>query len=63
MMKKPSPKPVAIMGYTIVFITFGVFGGWAAVAKLDAAVVARHYYDKGNTGLTLAISDEDDYES
>jgi len=28
------------MGYAIVFLTFGVFGGWAAVAKLDSAVFA-----------------------
>ncbi|RMF17306.1 MAG: HlyD family type I secretion periplasmic adaptor subunit [Alphaproteobacteria bacterium] len=41
MVEKPSPKPIAFMGYLIIFITFGVFGGWAAVAKLDSAVVAR----------------------
>jgi membrane fusion protein, type I secretion system len=40
MVQKPSPKPIAIMGYAIIFLTFGVFGGWAAVAKLDSAVVA-----------------------
>jgi HlyD family type I secretion membrane fusion protein len=40
MVKKPSPKPIAIMGYTIIFLTFGVFGSWAAVAKLDSAVYA-----------------------
>ncbi len=40
MVSKPSPKPVALMGYVLLFITFGVFGGWAAVAKLDSAVVA-----------------------
>ncbi|MGC1506295.1 MAG: HlyD family type I secretion periplasmic adaptor subunit [Sulfitobacter sp.] len=40
MAKKPSPKPVALMGYILIFITFGVFGGWAAVAKLDSAIVA-----------------------
>lgn len=40
MAEKPSPKPVALMGYFIIFLTFGVFGGWAAVAKLDSAVVA-----------------------
>lgn len=40
MAQKPSPKPVALMGYILLFITFGVFGGWAAVAKLDSAVVA-----------------------
>lgn len=38
--KKPNPKPVALAGYVLLFITFGVFGGWAAVAKLDSAVVA-----------------------
>jgi HlyD family secretion protein len=37
---KPSPRPIALLGYTIVFITFGVFGSWAAIAKLDSAVVA-----------------------
>lgn len=40
MAKKSSTRPVAIMGYAIVFLTFGVFGGWAAVAKLDSAVFA-----------------------
>ena len=39
-LKKPNPKPVALAGYVLLFITFGVFGGWAAVAKLDSAVVA-----------------------
>ncbi|MTJ06052.1 MAG: HlyD family type I secretion periplasmic adaptor subunit [Sediminimonas qiaohouensis] len=40
MAKKPSPRPIAIMGYAIVILTFGVFGSWAAVAKLDSAVFA-----------------------
>ena len=40
MAKKPSPRPIAIMGYVIVILTFGVFGSWAAVAKLDSAVFA-----------------------
>lgn len=40
MAKKPNPKPFAIMGYAIIFVTFGVFGSWAAIAKLDSAVVA-----------------------
>lgn len=35
-----SIRPIVIMGFSIIFVTFGVFGGWAAVAKLDAAVVA-----------------------
>lgn len=40
MAKKLSPRPVALTGYILIFITFGVFGGWAAFAKLDSAVVA-----------------------
>lgn len=40
MANKPSPKPIAIMGYAIVILTFGVFGSWASVAKLDSAVFA-----------------------
>lgn len=40
MTKKPSTRPVALMGYAIIFIMFGVFGSWAAVAKLDSAVFA-----------------------
>ena len=39
-LQKPSPKPVALAGYVLLFITFGVLGGWASVAKLDSAVVA-----------------------
>ena len=35
-----SIRPIVIMGFSVIFVTFGVFGGWAAVAKLDAAVVA-----------------------
>ncbi len=40
MADKPSPRPVALAGYILIFLTFGVFGSWAAVAKLDSAVVA-----------------------
>ena len=40
MARKPSPKPVALAGYVLIFLTFGVLGSWAAVAKLDSAVVA-----------------------
>ena len=40
MANKPSPKPVALAGYVLNFLTFGVLGSWAAVAKLDSAVVA-----------------------
>lgn len=39
-MKSKSIWPVVITGSAIVFLTFGVMGGWAAVAKLDSAVVA-----------------------
>lgn len=39
-MSKRSIRPVAIAGLAVVIMTFGVFGGWAAIAKLDSAVVA-----------------------
>ena len=38
--KNRSIRPIVILGFSIIFVTFGVFGGWAAVAKLDAGVVA-----------------------
>mgnify|MGYP000073642174 FL=1 len=40
MVSKPSPKPVVLAGYILIFLTFGVLGSWASVAKLDSAVVA-----------------------
>ena len=33
-------RPIAIAGYTMIAMTFGVAGVWAAVAKLDKAVIA-----------------------
>ena len=33
-------RPFAIAGYILVLLTFGVAGGWAAIAKIDRAVVA-----------------------
>lgn len=33
-------RSVALIGYAIIFITFGIFGGWAATAPLDSAVAA-----------------------
>jgi HlyD family secretion protein len=33
-------KRPAAVGYAIIIITFGVLGGWSAVAKLDSAVTA-----------------------
>ncbi len=35
-----STRPIILAGFTIIFLTFGVFGGWATVARLDSAVVA-----------------------
>lgn len=33
-------RPVRRIGYLILFITFGLFGGWAALAPLDSAALA-----------------------
>ena len=33
-------RPFAIAGYIMILLTFGVAGGWAAIAKIDRAVVA-----------------------
>ena len=33
-------RPFATIGYTLIVATFGIGGGWAALAKLDRAVVA-----------------------
>jgi HlyD family secretion protein len=33
-------RPFAIAGYALILLTFGVAGGWAAIAKIDRAVVA-----------------------
>ena len=38
--KARSIRPSVLFGMTVIFITFGVFGGWAAVAKIDSGVVA-----------------------
>ncbi len=35
-----STRPLTLAGFTIIFMTFGVFGGWATVARLDSAVIA-----------------------
>src|SRR6478609_5484466 len=34
-------KSVAKMGFGVIFLTFGVIGGWAALAPLDSAVTAH----------------------
>lgn len=33
-------RGVAIAGFSVIALTFGVLGGWAATAPLDSAVVA-----------------------
>ena len=33
-------QPFAIVGYVMILLTFGIAGGWAAIAKIDRAVVA-----------------------
>jgi HlyD family secretion protein len=33
-------RGVAVAGYVLIFVTFGVVGGWAAVTKIDRAVAA-----------------------
>ncbi|MFT0891710.1 HlyD family type I secretion periplasmic adaptor subunit [Pseudochelatococcus sp. G4_1912] len=34
-------RPVARVGYAVVALTFGLLGGWAALANIDSAVVAN----------------------
>ncbi|MGA8169361.1 MAG: HlyD family type I secretion periplasmic adaptor subunit [Methylocystis sp.] len=36
-------RKFALAGYALIFLTFGVAGGWAAIAKVDRAVVATGY--------------------
>jgi HlyD family secretion protein len=36
-------RGIALAGYTVIILTFGVAGVWAAVAKLDKAVVAQGF--------------------
>lgn len=43
--KAASPKPFMIAGYSLIALTFGVMGGWAATAKLDRAVIASGVID------------------
>jgi len=33
-------RRIAIAGYGVIILTFGVFGGWAVVAQIDRAVIA-----------------------
>jgi HlyD family secretion protein len=38
--KTANPRRFALLGFAIIFLTFGGIGGWAATAKLDSAVIA-----------------------
>lgn len=38
--KTPSWKGPALVGYIVIILTFGFFGTWSALAKIDSAVVA-----------------------
>jgi HlyD family secretion protein len=38
-------RPIALAGYTVIGLTFGVAGVWAAVAKLDKAVMASGFVE------------------
>lgn len=42
---KSNPRPFIVAGYTVIALTFGVFGVWAATAKLDRAVIAPGVID------------------
>lgn len=33
-------RKAALAGYVLIFLIFGVFGGWAAIARIDGAVIA-----------------------
>lgn len=37
---KTSDRGLRLIGYTIVFLIFGVFGSWAALAPIDSAAIA-----------------------
>jgi HlyD family secretion protein len=46
-------RKFASMGYATIFLTFGVIGGWAAVAKIDRAVVATGFISTETNRKTL----------
>jgi len=35
-----SPRPFVVIGYVVIFVAFGILGGWAATAPLASAVIA-----------------------
>ena len=46
-------RAIALAGYTIIIMTFGVAGVWAAVAKLDKAVIASGYVETETNRKTV----------
>ena len=46
-------RPIAITGYVIIGLTFGVAGVWASVAKLDKAIVAVGYVETESNRKTI----------
>jgi len=46
-------RPIALAGYTVIGLTFGVAGVWAAVAKLDKAIVAEGYVESETSRKTV----------
>lgn len=43
--RKSDPKPFIVAGYSVILLTFGVAGVWAATAQLDQAVIAAGMID------------------
>ena len=46
-------RPIAVVGYTLIAMTFGVAGVWAAVAKLDKAVIATGFVETETNRKTV----------
>lgn len=46
-------RPIALAGYALIGLTFGVGGVWAAVAKLDKAIVASGYVASESNRKTI----------
>ena len=44
----------AIAGYGLIFMTFGVVGGWASVAQIDRAVIATGFVDVESNRKTVS---------
>lgn len=46
-------RKFALIGYSLIFVTFGVIGGWSAIAKIDRAVVASGWVTVETNRKTL----------